>query len=195
MSEANPITLHHGYHADPVSGVCYRTLTFLGHPGYRVGDDGTLWSRRRNGRGNYLNDFWVKLKLSNNCKDGYYYLNFSYKRVRKRLYIHRLVLLAFVGPCPERMQACHAPDRSVSNNHIYNLRWDTSMANHKDCERDGMTAKGERVASAKFTTDSVLQLREDFATGLFTITQLAKRLKISRTACSMVIRRKHWKHI
>ena len=36
--------------------------------------------------------------------------------------IPRLVLLAFVGPCPEGMECCHFPDRDVRNNKLNNLR-------------------------------------------------------------------------
>lgn len=48
--------------------------------------------------------------------------------------VHRLVLEAFVGPCPERMEACHSngvPD----DNRATNLRWDTREANWEDRKR------------------------------------------------------------
>jgi hypothetical protein len=50
--------------------------------------------------------------------------------------VHRLVLEAFVGPCPEGMEACHFDDDS-SNNRLDNLRWDTSLANKVDMARNG----------------------------------------------------------
>jgi hypothetical protein len=42
--------------------------------------------------------------------------------------VHRLVLMAFVGPCPEDMEACHN-DGNTANNWIDNLRWDTHQSN------------------------------------------------------------------
>ena len=48
--------------------------------------------------------------------------------------VHRLVLSAFVGPCPEGMEACHW-DGNRMNNHIDNLRWDTHKANCGDRRR------------------------------------------------------------
>lgn len=49
--------------------------------------------------------------------------------------VHRLVLEAFVGPCPDRMQACHWND-IPDDNRIENLRWDTRDANFADQRRN-----------------------------------------------------------
>lgn len=50
--------------------------------------------------------------------------------------VHQLVLEAFVGPCPEGMEACHWND-VPDNNHVSNLRWDTPSANMRDKVRNG----------------------------------------------------------
>lgn len=50
--------------------------------------------------------------------------------------VHRLVLTAFVGPCPSGMEACHFDD-DPTNNQLSNLRWDTPSANHRDRTRNG----------------------------------------------------------
>lgn len=55
----------------------------------------------------------------------------------RREYIHRLVLLAFVGPCPSGMEACHGND-DPSDNRIDNLRWDTRHENGLDRLRNGI---------------------------------------------------------
>ncbi|MGC5027075.1 NUMOD4 motif-containing HNH endonuclease [Tsukamurella sp. DT100] len=49
--------------------------------------------------------------------------------------VHRLVLEAFVGPCPEGMEACHFND-SASDNRLENLRWDTHDRNVADRVRN-----------------------------------------------------------
>ncbi|WP_354002522.1 NUMOD4 motif-containing HNH endonuclease [Agromyces larvae] len=54
----------------------------------------------------------------------------------RRLGVHRLVLEAFVGPCPEGMEGCHN-DGDPTNNRVGNLRWDTSSANSRDMVRHG----------------------------------------------------------
>ena len=55
---------------------------------------------------------------------------------RRTVRVHRLVLEAFVGPCPEGMEGCHN-DGDASNNALSNLRWDTSSANKQDMIRHG----------------------------------------------------------
>lgn len=50
--------------------------------------------------------------------------------------VHTLVLTAFVGPCPEGMEACHGDD-DPNNNHLSNLRWDTHQQNMCDKVRNG----------------------------------------------------------
>lgn len=57
-------------------------------------------------------------------------------RVSDQRLLHRLVLEAFVGPCPDGMLGCHYDD-DPSNNHISNLRWATRADNSLDATRNG----------------------------------------------------------
>jgi hypothetical protein len=54
----------------------------------------------------------------------------------KHCYVHRLVLEAFVGPCPPGMQALHWDD-DRQNNRVSNLRWGTPSENASDSIRNG----------------------------------------------------------
>jgi hypothetical protein len=64
---------------------------------------------------------------------GYPAVNLTVDRSQGRthFYVHTLVLLAFVGPPPADMEACHWDD-VPSNNRLSNLRWDTKAANAAD---------------------------------------------------------------
>ncbi len=55
--------------------------------------------------------------------------------------VHRLVLEAFVGPCPDGMVACHGPAGNGDNS-LANLRWDTQRENVRDQLRHGTHASG-----------------------------------------------------
>ena len=55
---------------------------------------------------------------------------------RRTYRVHRLVLEAFVGPCPDGLESCHWDD-DPTNNQLSNLRWDTSTANKHDMARNG----------------------------------------------------------
>jgi hypothetical protein len=60
-------------------------------------------------------------------KSGRRYVNLKGKGRR----IHRLVLQAFVGPCPAGQECCHG-DGDPSNNVLSNLRWGTRSDNRRD---------------------------------------------------------------
>jgi hypothetical protein len=55
---------------------------------------------------------------------------------RTTVEVHRLVLLAFVGPCPVGEEGCHN-DGDHTNNRLSNLRWDTRRENNLDAVRHG----------------------------------------------------------
>ena len=142
------------------------TITFReipGFPGYRIGDDGSVWScRSRHGR---MTATWRPLK-GRRSRNGH--LAVYLCRGGKRHYraIHRLVLEAFVGPCPPGMEGCHDPDRDPSNNRLPNLRWDTRRANCADAIRHGTAfmVKGKHLGEAnphaKLTQAQVEQIME-----------------------------------
>lgn len=72
--------------------------------------------------------------------------------------VHRIVLEAFVGPCPPGMQCCHW-DGDTSNNRVENLRWDTPKNNQADRERHGRHDKGSECVKAKLTEDDIPAIR------------------------------------
>lgn len=67
---------------------------------------------------------------------GYLEVTLQRNGTRRHVGIHRLVLAAFVGPCPEGMEGCHG-DGDKENNAVSNLRWDTRSANTYDKIRHG----------------------------------------------------------
>lgn len=64
---------------------------------------------------------------------------------QEQLRVCRMVLEAFVGPCPDGLEACHYPDRNVANNWLTNLRWDTRSENNRDQVRHGTHANASKV--------------------------------------------------
>lgn len=95
-------------------------------------------------------------------------------------YIHRLVLIAFVGPCPNGMECAHY-DGDKANNTLRNLRWATGTDNHKDKRRHG------NVPST-LTENDVRDIR--YSSELYRI--LADKYKVSKGNISMIKSRKAW---
>ena len=63
-------------------------------------------------------------------------VSLSRNGVTKDAYPYRLVLEAFVGPCPPGMEALHWDD-DHDNNRLENLRWGTRAENMADMSRNG----------------------------------------------------------
>jgi hypothetical protein len=76
------------------------------------------------------------------------WLVFIWKRCLKK--VHRIVLEAFVGMCPEGMEARHL-DGDRQNNHVSNLVWDVYVVNVSDRRAHGTDQVGDRNPNAKLT--------------------------------------------
>lgn len=74
--------------------------------------------------------------LRQTIRDGYCTVSLCNGETEKIKRVHRLVLEAFVGPCPDGMEGCHGNDVRTDNR-IENLRWDTPSANNVDYVRHG----------------------------------------------------------
>ena len=133
--------------------------------GYRFGDDGSFWSRwNRNGAG--LTDHWRRLEGTPD-KDGYVSVSPKNSLTGKTMghRLHRLVLEAFVGPCPPGMEACHVPDGDRSNNRLENLSWSTHVVNVSDKVAHGTTQVGTKHGMAKLTEAQVIEIRGRLTAG------------------------------
>ena len=167
-----------------------------GNRGYRIGDDGSVWTcLRKVGLGDgggvkYEPGLtWTEL-VPTIHKSGHLWV-----RLRgNRRYVHRLVLEAFVGPRPDKMEACHFPDRNPANNHVTNLRWATHQDNIHDQREHGTDNAGERNGQAKMTVEKVKQLRADVASGM-TCADAARKQGICRTQARRIVARQRWQHV
>lgn len=172
-----------------------------GHPGYRVGDDGSVWTclRKTYSKGHIgiiwvRGDTWSEMGYSKH-RDGHLRVVLRLQGNSRYLQVHRLVLETFVGPCPEGYQACHFPDRNPANNALSNLRWDTQAANQADRVVHGTDLRGEQVKSSKLTAAAVVSIRREYAEGGTTTYELAAKYGVSRPAIGYLLARKTWAHV
>lgn len=176
----------------------YVSLEFLGFPDYKVGTDGSVWSKRkRGGRKNHPNTTpirWRQLR-SGNRKDEYQSVLLCSSKGHKEFQVHRLVLLAFVGPCPEGMQGCHFPDRDRSNNQLVNLSWDTCTENQRDRKYHGTDSSGEANGQSKLTELKVKKIRRLHNKLGLSYGELGRRFQVSSTLIRFIVLRMAWKHV
>lgn len=140
------------------------------------------------------------LARSPHKSDGYLRVRLSRNGQNYRGSVHRLVLEAFVGSCPDGMQACHYPDRDPKNNNLENLRWDTQLANHEDSRKHGTAIRGERQGSAKMTEAVVVKIREVCHPvrgyrGELSAKNLAVAYGVSVDTILRIVHRKSWRHV
>lgn len=71
-----------------------------------------------------------------NYRIGYLQVGFSLAGRMKNFYVHRLVLEAFVGPCPDGMECRHL-NGNARDNRLLNLAWGTRSENNFDRVKHG----------------------------------------------------------
>lgn len=100
-------------------------LPVADNPRYEVSDSGQVRES-----GNH------RLMPAHPNKGGHILVNIKYGEKWRVRYVHRLVLEAFIGPCPKGMETLHHDDVK-SNNRLDNLRWGTRKENVADRLRNG----------------------------------------------------------
>jgi hypothetical protein len=97
------------------------------------------------------------------------------------LNVGRLVLEAFVGPCPEGLECCHG-EKGGFNNSFNNLSWNTMLKNQgPDKRRDGKTG-------ALLTEEEVKTIKEMLPN--FTNTEIAEVFGVTHSYISGIRRGK-----
>ena len=173
-----------------IETVEYRLIE--GYDEYRVGSDGSVWTLWHRGGGApwSIGTEWQRLGTHTD-DDGRTVVNLTKNKKTKRFYVSRLVLLAFVGPCPEGMEGCHE-DGNPANNNRGNLRWDTHVANIQDSIRHGTIARGSRQGMSKLKDDQVIEIRNRYASGTETYRSLAKDFGISFKMVGFIVKKQSW---
>lgn len=100
-----------------------------GYYGYEASDQGRIRSVDRVVSGRRMRGTVLKSKISN---AGYALVHVTADEgERKTRTVHRLVLAAHVGPCPEGMETLHGPGGPLDNR-LANLRYGTKPQNVRD---------------------------------------------------------------
>lgn len=168
-----------------------------GFPGYCVGSDGTAWTAWERyytegieGSRVRIGPAWTKLRGYFNGHRRFVVSVYRDSKASSK-FLHRLVLEAFLGPCPPGKQCCHFNDDGT-NNRLENLRWDTSKANSADAYRNKRIKIGERHHQSKLTEDQVREIREVYARGDANQEQIANFYGMTQISISAIVRGVTW---
>jgi len=167
-----------------------------GYFGYQVSNRGNIRSRWKPGS-KFMRSQWRSMTPRQDG-NGYFVVTLKKEPGKfEKCHIHRLVLLGFVGPCPNGMCCRHI--NGELNNDLENLEWNTPSRNVKDVVRDGMhpwsSRSGEQPCQAKLTEESVrviLHLRDS---GRMSYQEVSKVFDVTPEAIRFIWRRKRWSHV
>ena len=156
-----------------------------GYPDYGILSTGKVWSWKSM---KYLKPHYSRKK--------YLRVNLYKSGKIKVCLVHRLVLEAFVGPCPKGMQGRHL-NGNKEDNTLKNLKWGTSKENRADSIKHGTAffPKGEECGTAKLTEKDVLEVRQLYNTGNYFQKYIAVAYGVTPQCIHYIINNKTWKHL
>lgn len=175
-----------------------RWLPIAGWVGlYEVSDQGRVRSLDRVSTVSHLKQGLVTATrrgriMSPGVVQGYLQVSLNDKNKNAQRKVHRLVLEAFVGPCPPGMEGRHI-DGVRKNCRLGNLVWGTKVENAADRKTHGTQCLGEGHGRAKITESDVLEIRA--AKGAVFQKDLAVKYGIAQSKISAIQRRELWKHV
>lgn len=130
-------------------------------------------------------------------KRGYKSVSLYKDKASKCFRVSRLVLMAFIGQCPEGMEAAHN-NGETDDNRLSNLRWDTHIANCADKKQHGTDdyshQQGEKSYLAKLTEENV-RLARSLATQGVMQKDIAAMMGVNKATMNYALRGKTWGHV
>lgn len=124
---------------------------------------------------------------------GHLYILTRRPGVPRKLFVHRAVLMAFVGPAPSSEHEGRHLNGDPTCNGLWNLAWGTAQQNADDKQRHGTQVRGERAATAKLTEADVREIRR--LHGTMTLRTLGARFGVSHTAIRRAATGAKWAHL
>lgn len=161
----------------------YRAIP--GYPKYAVNERGTVVSHARGKR--------RRLRI---YRDGRGYPVVTLYRDGKgtMVNVHRIVLAAFVGPCPDGLEVRHL-DGNRENNRLDNLAYGTHAENYADRIRHGTDNSGERNGKAKLTDADVRAARDMRLRDGMSLAEIGRILGVDARTISRAVNGECWAHL
>lgn len=167
-----------------------------GFPGYEVSDTGEVRSvTRAVPHQNVTKTIFGKLKKPRPQKNGgHLRLALYHERSHKFVFVHRLVMAAFVGPLPAGKMVRHL-NGNPHDNRLENLTYGDAFENAADAIKHGATARGERSRKSNLTDRKVREIRVFAADPRISQKYIAEMYGVTPANISCIVKRQTWAHI
>jgi len=123
--------------------------------------------------------------LSPGKDSDYRYVTLCNEKGNRYADVHRLVLEAFVGPCPDGMESRHL-DGDGSNNDVRNLCWGTRSENELD-----MVGHGTHPTAVEVSAKIITEIQERHAKGE-SVRFIASAVGLGNWVVDKVVKGEHW---
>ena len=158
--------------------------------GYQVSDLGRVRSCRPiNGIGPLKDTY--RLAKSHKDRNNYNRLGLRQNGKQVKMFVHRLVLETFAGPCPDGTESRHL-DGNKDHNTLDNLAWGTPIENRHDMIRHGTHNSGEDHPMTNLTVEQVKEIKSLLKEGKLYERQIGEMFNISRDVVSKIKQGKNW---
>lgn len=163
-----------------------------GFPDYSISKDGKVF---RTYFRNKQTSHPMKPKEIRQFNDtaGYKMVDLSKNNIATMQLVHRLVLLTFIGDCPNGCEAAHL-NGIKTDNRMENLVWVTRKENLSHRVLHGTSPVGSKNPKAKLTEKDVVAIKMQLGTSLKQ-RNIAKSYGVSEQLISDIKHRRRWCHV
>ena len=132
--------------------------------------------------------------ILNSKRGGHKYSRVCLSPDFKDRYVHRLILLTFVGQPSAGLECAHL-NGDTKDNRLKNLKWVTRTENHSHKHKHKTILLGSKHQNAKLTEAMVKEIRSLYRPSTFGYIRLARLYKVNHNTVRSIIKRKTWIHI
>lgn len=164
-----------------------------GYDGYQVSDQGNIRSILKKGNHKSKKGSDWRLLKPQIRKDNRRTISIATKGVYRHHFIYKLIMLAFLGPCPDGMEIAHL-NGNCSDDRFVNLKYCTHKENESHKHMHGTSPQGERNPNSKllgWQIEEILFLSEKSISHA----KIAALFDISYKDVSAIILGIKWSHI
>ena len=173
----------------------------LDYPDYWISEFGRVLTRSRKvrfthaktGKEHYRTTKERFLKVYENNRTGYKFVQLYKNKKSKNKNIHRLVAEAFIKNYQNHPVINHR-DGNKHNNIVNNLQWCTNEYNHEHATKTGLVAKGEKIGTSKLNKACIIAIRKLISSG-WKDSEIAGLFDVSRSNITLIRLGNTWKHI